>query len=203
MKDEWIAGISPLASGQEGIITTLHCGNRPLSFGDLFELLASSARFARWYSSILLDSGYPAFFWEHPPLFSTNLSDPAEFVLLDAPTLASLRPDPNTFAEHFARAERRKSDYPVIRFENLGGDALLVVPCPDKQSEQYPHLAAFLRCAPAPQILEFWRVTANAVIEKAGRDPLWLSTSGLGVAWLHVRLDSRPKYYQYRPYKNL
>ena len=32
-------------------------------------------------------------------------------------------------------------------------------------------------------------------------DSVWLSTSGLGVYWLHVRLDSRPKYYTYEPYK--
>ncbi|MGI9175867.1 MAG: DUF6940 family protein [Rhodothermales bacterium] len=24
---------------------------------------------------------------------------------------------------------------------------------------------------------------------------MWLSTAGGGVSWLHVRLDSRPKYY--------
>jgi hypothetical protein len=29
---------------------------------------------------------------------------------------------------------------------------------------------------------------------------MWLSTSGLGVAWLHIRLDSTPKYYQHQPY---
>jgi len=31
--------------------------------------------------------------------------------------------------------------------------------------------------------------------------PTWLSTAGLGVYWLHLRLDSRPKYYRYQPYK--
>jgi len=30
--------------------------------------------------------------------------------------------------------------------------------------------------------------------------PLWLSTAGLGVSWLHVRLDTRPKYYRHRVY---
>jgi hypothetical protein len=30
--------------------------------------------------------------------------------------------------------------------------------------------------------------------------PVWLSTAGAGVAWLHVRLDDRPKYYSHRPY---
>jgi hypothetical protein len=31
--------------------------------------------------------------------------------------------------------------------------------------------------------------------------PLWVSTSGLAVPWLHLRLDARPKYYGFEPYK--
>lgn len=30
--------------------------------------------------------------------------------------------------------------------------------------------------------------------------PIWLNTAGAGVPWLHIRLDSRPKYYRYQPY---
>lgn len=30
---------------------------------------------------------------------------------------------------------------------------------------------------------------------------VWLSTNGVSTAWLHVRLDSRPKYYHYIPYR--
>jgi hypothetical protein len=30
--------------------------------------------------------------------------------------------------------------------------------------------------------------------------PVWFSTSGMGVAWLHFRLDQRPKYYTYRAF---
>jgi hypothetical protein len=32
-------------------------------------------------------------------------------------------------------------------------------------------------------------------------NPEWLSTAGAGVSWLHVRLDDRPKYYGYAPYR--
>ena len=32
---------------------------------------------------------------------------------------------------------------------------------------------------------------------------VWMSTSGLGVYWLHVRLDSRPKYYQFAEFANM
>jgi len=66
--------------------------------------------------------------------------------------------------------------------------------------QPYAHLAGFIRAAPVNQIQAFWRVTAAAVMERLGEQPLWLSTSGLGVAWLHARLDSRPKYYQHRRY---
>ncbi|MFY0533025.1 DUF6940 family protein [Nannocystis pusilla] len=30
---------------------------------------------------------------------------------------------------------------------------------------------------------------------------VWLSTSGSAVPWLHVRLDARPKYYVFGPYR--
>jgi hypothetical protein len=33
------------------------------------------------------------------------------------------------------------------------------------------------------------------------RDRFWVSTSGLGVPWVHVRLDERPKYFQFGPYR--
>lgn len=35
----------------------------------------------------------------------------------------------------------------------------------------------------------------------AGVSDVWLSTNGVSTAWLHVRLDSRPKYYHYLPYR--
>ena len=42
----------------------------------------------------------------------------------------------------------------------------------------------------------------NTAIE-AGDMPLWVSTAGLGVSWLHVRLDARPKYYRHDAYTDL
>ena len=45
-----------------------------------------------------------------------------------------------------------------------------------------------------------WRTVGEAVSERITDRPLWLSTAGGGVAWLHVRLDSRPKYYGHTPY---
>ena len=54
----------------------------------------------------------------------------------------------------------------------------------------------------APEdIIGFWKEVAKKVKETMGPANIWLSTSGLGVYWLHVRLDTRPKYYQYAPYR--
>jgi hypothetical protein len=97
-------------------------------------------------------------------------------------------------------------------FTNLGGDARLVVPrdwsTPSSTDRnRYGHLAAFVRGAPAQQVVQVWRTVAETVKEelldgrRPAQKPLWLSTAGTGVAWLHFRLDSRPKYYLYRPFK--
>lgn len=172
-------------------------GDEALSFGALIARWADDDAFCRWYTALLAAAGEDAFFWEHPPLDEHALAADAEFVLIDAPALAGSRADSRPFSAHFAAA----GDADVAVFSNLGGDALLVAPCPQGPADAYPHLAAFLRRAPAGQVRALWRETARAWRQVAGGDPVWLSTSGLGVAWLHLRFDHFPKYYQHVAYK--
>jgi hypothetical protein len=151
--------------------------------------------FARWYANTLASTDFAAFFWELPPLSEETFDDDAEFVLIESPSLARLRPDPAPFESHFARHSR--SD--VIAFPNLGGDALLVVPQPVGSIDVYAHLAAFLRGAPDSQVVALWKAAARVARENLSPQPRWLSTAGLGVAWLHLRLDTYPKYYRFEP----
>jgi hypothetical protein len=65
----------------------------------------------------------------------------------------------------------------------------------------YGHLAAFVRGAPAEQREALWRTVGDALSRRLGAKPVWLSTAGAGVSWLHVRLDDRPKYYGHAPYR--
>ena len=116
-------------------------------------------------------------------------------MVLPAAALERARPDAAAFAEHFERGGE------IVVFDNLGGDATLVVPAPRAQPQCYTHLAAFVRAAPAAQVRALWRAVASATIAAIGDRPRWLSTAGLGVFWLHVRLDSRPKYYRHDPYR--
>ena len=43
-------------------------------------------------------------------------------------------------------------------------------------------------------------VEVRRALRRTG-DPVWLSTNGDGVSWLHVRTDERPKYYTHGPYR--
>lgn len=182
-----------------GVRLRFYEGEAPLSFADYLNLLATDGNFASWYTESLTCAGPTAFFWEHPPLTTAGLKRDAECVLVGSQALASLRPDPRPFTSRFDNEPG--SD--VITFSNLGGDATLIAPRPIGPQDAYPHLAVFLRAGPKDQVMSLWHATALAVSDKVGATPLWLSTSGLGVAWLHIRLDSRPKYYQHAPYKAL
>lgn len=170
--------------------------NEQLTFRELFTLFREDREFAAWYTDLLKRSRDLAYFWEHPPLTNASFGNGAEFVMIDAPTLDSMCPNAEAFRSYFVNSE-------VVTFTNLRGDATLIAPSPCDSTSTYPHLGAFLEKAPCSQIADLWQSVGRAVCGALSDKPIWLSTSGLGVAWLHIRLDSTPKYYQYVPYRNL
>ncbi len=190
----WEARTQPIPSGFRYQILE---GGVTLTFRELFDHLESDAVFAEWYSDTLSRAPLQAFFWEHPPLTAGNVDRVGEFVLIESASLTRLHADSRPFEDQFERHPGSE----VVTFPNLGGDALLIVPTPAAPHEVYPHLAAFLRAAPGQQIQVLWRAVARAVRETLTSEPRWLSTAGLGVPWLHLRLDTVPKYYRYAPYK--
>ncbi|MDJ0609991.1 MAG: hypothetical protein QNJ67_13525 [Kiloniellales bacterium] len=171
-------------------------GKQPIDRAEAFGLWRSDPVFRAFFIDLLASAPYPAFFWETPPLTRANQAADFEFIVADSPSLAARDAEPAVFAREFAAAGRQ-----VTAFRNLGGDALLVVPCPRAPESAYPHLAAFSRSAPDDQQHAFWQLVGEKLAGSLSERPLWLSTSGLGVAWLHVRLDSWPKYYTFEPYK--
>lgn len=163
----------------------------------MIELLRLSARFRTFFNDALANLPFDAFRWETPPLRRNNVNRPFECVVTESREL--LRPaEPEVFGGHFGALQAPE----VLGIPNLGGDAFLVVPCPGSPLSVYSHLAVFAREAPEAQRDRLWREVGAALDARLAAAPLWLSTAGAGAAWLHIRLDSRPKYYRHGPYRN-
>jgi hypothetical protein len=77
----------------------------------------------------------------------------------------------------------------------------MIVPCPAGPQSAYSHIGAFVRSAPEQQRHALWRRVGSAMQPRLSPTPVWLSTAGAGVPWLHVRLDDRPKYYGVATYR--
>jgi hypothetical protein len=191
----WSADVEPLAGGRARCYRVRR-GNAPVAFADVLRCWEGDRDFRTFFVGLLADAPFGAFRWETPPVTAATLARPFEFVLLDAPGL-DRGPDPSAFDDHFRTAPPGAT---VVTFPNLSGDAVMVVPLPAVDPGTYVHLAHFVRGAPEAQRHDLWRAVGAAMRARAGERPVWLSTAGAGVAWLHVRLDARPKYYGHRPY---
>ena len=176
---------------------SIFTGDKQITYSEVIELWQQDKSFREFFISLLADTPMPAYFWETPPVKEATVNKEFEFVLIDSPKLADIEPDPSDFQQYFESANRE-----VVTFPNLGNDALLIVPCPITDILASTHLAAFVRDAPESQQHLLWQTLGRSLQQKLNKQPIWVSTSGLGVHWLHVRLDSCPKYYCFEPYKD-
>ena len=142
-----------------------------------------------------------AYYFETPPLtLATAAATPFRFVTVRAPPLVGLQPDATPFSQPLAGCETGGAR----AFDSLGGDAVLVAPCADGARSSHAHLGAFVRAASEAEQLALWREVGAALdrtLRSRGDAPTWVSTEGSGVSWLHIRLDSSPKYYHHFPFR--
>lgn len=171
-------------------------GDACLSYAEFLQALAGEPDFRSLLIGELRGAPFFAFRWETPPVTADTINQPFDCLLHDSPDL-DVRADPTDFESYF------EPENEVVCFDNLGKDALLVVPCPLSDTANYSHIASFHRSAPQSQQHAFWSAVAKAVQDRVGFAPLWLSTAGGGVDWLHVRLDDRPKYYRHLPWRRV
>jgi len=80
-------------------------------------------------------------------------------------------------------------------FTNLDKTCILI--SPKKRSnistEVYANIGTFMKAAPIAQIDNLFKIVAKEVLKKPFEN-IWVSTHGHGVGWLHIRIDSKPKY---------
>jgi len=171
-----------------------------ISYRDFLEGLRAKTDILGDLVKTLKKGPFETYFFETPPATESSLDSTFEFILANAVELKGVTEDTEAFREHFDGCTES-----VTSFPNLGGDALMVVPCPSSHATHFSSLGAFMSTASNDQVEAFWsRVGSEALNHWRRRkgEKVWMSTSGLGVYWLHLRLDSRPKYYTHGPYKN-
>lgn len=172
-----------------------------IDFSDFIALLKDKKKdFFQAFQGALKDANakFSAYFWECSPVSKDTINKPFEFVVTKSISLDNISQDYSSFDEHFANGNEQQ----VVSFLNLGGDAILVVPIPQENLD-YKNISQFTKNASDEQQQEFW----GEVVDKLSKElekstgPRWLSTNGLGVHYLHVRIDRRPKYYSFWEYK--
>ena len=166
-----------------------------LLYSEVLELMCNSKDFNTLLRKTILSADFDAVLLELPPI-SGDSNPEFQFVVLNAPDLSSVSENKSTFESHF------QPDYSVVSFQSGEGGSMLVSPCPINSSTKHQHLAAFLRTASDIQIHDLF-VCIGSEVDRwlcTFEEPVWVSTESRGVPWLHVRLDSYPRYYNYRDF---
>lgn len=90
----------------------------------------------------------------------------------------------------------------VTSFYNLSGDSKLIIPIP-KKGKTFITIKDFIDTASETQQKHFWKYAAQEIMDMLkNNSKIYVSTHGLGVPYFHLRLDTRPKYYQTKEFIN-
>lgn len=197
MEDNWSELTLEVSEGSR---YKLKVGNRFLSFFEVVRYLGYPA-FSLSYSNCVLQLGFEDFFWEHPAVTLENLDQPYEVSIVPTTAFTGRAPNYSPFQRKFDLGQSNSV------FENLSGSAILVVPNPDvgqRGEKDYGSFSRFLQNAEDEKVVSLFKVLSDTWLEQLqrGSDYKYVSTHGLGVIWLHVRLDQRPKYYHTLLYRN-
>ena len=132
------------------------------------------------------------YFWRTSVLNSKrDLEYKEEF--LEDERLLNKKQGVKPFSEYL---DKNKDEKYAISFPNLSGDTTLVIPIPRK-SKKFTNLFHFMNKASEIQKRELWKkvaLEANKMLKN--NENIWISTHGLEVNYLHVRICNNPKYYE-------
>lgn len=171
--------------------------NQVLCFKTVIDLLINSSEFRLELSQVLKQSKFEGFYLEVKPCSTATLENDFEFVTVFGRHFGEFSMDVESFKEHFIDEEK------TLSFKNRRGNSELIVPNNINPECNYAHLAVFLRTATNDEIDDFWKTIGLSYSKSINDKPVWLSTSGLGVHWLHMRIDQKPKYYRYSSFKKM
>jgi len=149
------------------------------------------------------------YFWECNPVSLHTLDSTVyEFVLIHATLMHEKETNPDAFNDKFVN---HMGTLDCLQFMTpspppKGTNLLAPSRAPGTDLPVYRSMGSFFRGAPEQQLHNMLHLLGSHMPERmrARGDPtlpLWLSTAGYDIAWLHIRLDDKPKYYRFKEYK--
>ena len=134
-------------------------------------------------------------------------TDTFKFYLIDkTEKLSKMKPDTKTYKKYFdsnkniKNIKNKKENYST--FLNLSGETILTVPkiipkILKKNKKAYLNISTFSKNVPIKYQIELWKEVFKQ-LEKCFKisKKCYLNTHGLGIGWLHIRIDKTPKYYK-------
>ena len=92
-------------------------------------------------------------------------------------------------------SKKHKNKY-GISSKNLNGDTILVIPKP-KKTKEFTDLYYFMKTASEKHKQELWKLVVKQIRKMLKiYDNIWVSSPGLAISYLHIRICSYPKYYE-------
>lgn len=99
------------------------------------------------------------------------------------------------FNEHITKKGNQKEKY-AIGFWNVSRDAYLIIPKP-RTRKNFQSLFHFSKNASTLQLRKFWIRVATEIRKMLKMySKVYVNVEGSAVAYLHVRIDTKPKYYK-------
>jgi hypothetical protein len=188
-----------------------------LAWEDVLNLWKVDDDFMNLFQRTIQELPFENFYLEMSPLSKrVKRTNTFKFAAIDAPHLAHVTVDTTAFAPMInapvinavsgAGTTGTTVDENMIAvFPNLSKTSVLVAPALiDEVTDRhaYSQISYFVRSAdPAikTQQRELWKSLGREIeyeIERDSERPLWVSTDGENVSYLHVRLDRTPKYFK-------
>jgi hypothetical protein len=159
-----------------------------MDWSEVVDNLCYYPRFRERLVEQLNEVPFQRYKWECNP-FNPKKDSPFEFVCVSDTSLPK-KPDPSKLLDYITDAE-------VAVYKNLKKTSTLISPGLLTNAD-CATISSFMRTAKAED-QHALLIALGKELEKR-KKPVWVSTAGAAVPWLHIRLDPRAKYYKHKPY---
>ena len=177
------------------------------NFRTFLNNLTTSTLMCDQFIQNIVSTGYSNCYLEFPMISLKILDsdDMAEYTIIEASSFPDA--DWTLFSDKIKSNNNKNQNNnkkKAMFFSNISSDAMLVIPIPTTKQKIdmfSGDLMTFLKHGQKKQqreVVQLCAITALKLIES--QQSIYISTHGRGVAWLHIRLSTVPKYYMHKKY---